>query len=162
MRKHHELLKADLEFTNFRQPKFEFVGACPCYFVLDAQTTQSCILLLPKIQNYALDLQKKIDATPVPNVIDEIDGLPPTIPVAGFTIGLQDHLLVRALVGTRGRRVQLWLERFFISHLDPQKLVSLRGKIFIDLRDDLAALSQFVKDCCPANDELCTLSFELQ
>ena len=82
---------------------------------------------------------------------DVIDGRSPLQHFYGYTSALQDFSLVRLMIGTRNRKVEIWLQSFYIHHSDPCKIQPSSVKIKIDVKESYFYLDCFIRETCTAN-----------
>jgi hypothetical protein len=121
------------------------------YVRLDPATAQKLAKDIWRIQKIAQNVQKINDQTPPPPTMDEIDGPHPLKYLYGYTVAIQDFSLIRLIVGTRNRKVEIWLQTFYIYHSDPCKIRPSALKIQIDVDETYFYLDCFIRETCSAN-----------
>jgi hypothetical protein len=106
---------------------------------------------IKRVQAIAKNVQNINDRNPPPPAEDEIDGPHPLKHMYGYTVAIQDFSLIRLIMGTRNRKVEIWLQSFYIHHSDPCKIRPSALKIQIDVNETYSYLECFINEICDRN-----------
>ena len=137
------------DFFYFFQPAH--FGKKEQYVRLDPEIATKLTKDIQRIQKIAKNVQKINDQNPPPPIEDEIDGPHPLKHMYGYTVAIQDFSLIRLIMGTRNRKVEIWLQSFYIHHSDPCKIRPSTFKVQIDVYETYFYLECFIRETCSAN-----------